>query len=330
MNNLNFNEDNNGVVRKTVTERICEHKQSIIGIIAGMILVVTMAFLTSSNIDAVDDGKRNLTNTTTCSTETTTTATTTTSTVTTLSTSSIPLTTVSSDISTIISTTTEDTTSVIVTTEETTETTVDTEDDTNIDESTDVEETNASDDNNDTSEPTPEYIVYKPSTHYVHKNTCRWVTDECQEITSTEGIECRKCSECNPDIEIITRYETPQPEPVTYGTALDYITETEYIYLCNTVGREYGSDWVSIYDKACVVAVIMNRVHDGGWSNGLPSTIYNVLTAPYQFNPAYCTDYYQYCVTQSCKDAVDYYFAHQNEFPHYTSFWGDGRMNHFS
>lgn len=177
---------------------------------------------------------------------------------------------------------------------------------------------------------TGEYIVYKPSTHYVHRSTCHWFNDECIPITSTEGLEARLCTECNADIEIVTQYEEPQPVANNSGyTSLNYITDVERIYLCNTVGAEYGSDWVPLYDKACVVATVMNRVHDGGWTNGLPSTIYNVLTAPYQYNPAYAVGYYRYNVTQSCIDAVEYYFEHMNDFPHYTSFYGDGTYNYF-
>ena len=208
------------------------------------------------------------------------------------------------------STTTEATTTVA---EETT-TTVATET---------VEETTTT-----TSEPeveNREYVVYKPSTHYVHRNTCHWCTDECYEIHSTEGLDCLYCTECNPDIEIVSAYKAPTPTL----TSLQYVTEEERIYLCNTVAYEYGSDWVPLYDKACVVATVMNRVRDGGWTNGLPSTVYNVLTAPYQYNPAYATPYYSYNVTQSCIDAVEYYFEHQGDFPHYTSFWGDGRYNYF-
>ena len=206
----------------------------------------------------------------------------------------------------------------------TTETTTESTEATTTTVATTVEETTTT----TTSEPevgNREFTVYKPSTHYVHRNTCHWCTDECYEITSTEGLEARYCTECNPDIEIVTAYQVPTPTL----TSLQYVTEEERIYLCNTVAYEYGSDWVPLYDKACVVATVMNRVRDGGWTNGLPSTVYNVLTAPYQYNPVYATPYYSYNVTQSCIDAVEYYFEHQSDFPHYTSFWGDGRYNYF-
>lgn len=186
-----------------------------------------------------------------------------------------------------------------------------------------------------------EYIVYKPSTHYVHKNTCRWFDSTCKEITSTDGLECRRCTECNADIEIINEYIPPQTTTTTTTTtqttvinngghyANNFITDTERIYLCNIVGSEYGADWVPLYDKALVVATVMNRYYDGGWTGGRANSIYNVITAPYQYSTAYAVPYYRYNVTQSCIDAVDYYFMHRSEFPHVTSYWGDGRVNHF-
>lgn len=122
-------------------------------------------------------------------------------------------------------------------------------------------------------------------------------------------------------------------ETYDYGyypsVANGYITEEERIYLCNTVGTEWGSDWVSLYDKAMVVDTVMTRVDEGRWTNGLESTVYNVLTAPNQYNPWYAEPYYHDNVTQSCIDAVEYYFQHRDEFPHYTSFYGDGVENHF-
>ena len=342
MNKLKFNEEkeNKGVVRKRISDAINRRKLSIIGMITGIMLVMMISFTTTAQVFGPADGVVMKSEeprvgimispsktavmaigislskiTTTVPAETTTTATTTTS-----------LTTSATEETTESTTTTNLTTTLMEST--TTTATVETTVQVNVE--NDVIEV---DTYNDIPEETSEYIVYKPSTHYVHKNTCRWFNNECYEINSTEGIECKRCSECNPDIEIVTPYVEPAPQtPVVTasGSALDYVTELEYIYLCNTVGHEYGSDIVSIYDKACVVATVMNRVRDGGWTNGLPSTIYNVLTAPYQFNPSYATGYYHSCVTQSCKDAVNYYFAHQNEFPHYTSFWGDGRYNHFS
>lgn len=253
-----------------------------------------------------------------------------------------PLTTTSTTIATTTSTTT---TSMATTSTSTTTTTTVTEPETTTTETeeTTTEETTTevatTEEESVETEPPREYVVFKPSTHYIHRSTCRWMNSECYEIENTEGLECRRCSECNPDMEIVTEFVVQQPQQATVAAAatnndggyysLNFITDVERIYLCNVVGTEYGSDWVPLYDKACVVATIMNRVHDGGWTNGRENTIYNVLTAPYQYNPDYAVPYYRSNVTQSCIDAVEYYFQHQEEFPHYTSFCGDGRYNYF-
>lgn len=57
-----------------------------------------------------------------------------------------------------------------------------------------------------------EYVIYKPVTHYIHKNTCRWATGDIKRIENTENIQARKCTECNPDMSIITEYIEPVPE----------------------------------------------------------------------------------------------------------------------
>ena len=173
----------------------------------------------------------------------------------------------------------------------------------------------------ETTPPIREYIVYKPSTHYVHRSTCRWVDNTCIEITSTEGYECRKCSECDPDIEIITQYVEPVPE-----TPALPITEYERILLCNVVAREYGANYVPTAEKAKVVAVVMNRVRDPRF----PNDIYSVLTQPYQFSGYVAYSSYTSKVTNDVIAAVDYYFNHTNEFSStILYFYGDGRWNHF-
>lgn len=328
MKKSNINEDkNNGVIRHNIGDRLISsrtsHLNTFISIVLSVIVtlmlisdgstivdcveeVKTSVFTMSDNPNEINDTIRTIVP---CTTET----------------STVPVTT-----TTVEQTTTETTTQ---TTQSTTVTTTTTE--------TTVCEIST--------EPIREYIVFKPGTHYVHKSTCRWFDKTCYEITTTDGIEARKCTECNPDIEIMTEYVEPTPEVVAPAgivynfedgypigsdgrphAALNYVTEEERIYLCNTVAQEYGCDWVSQYDKALVVAVVMNRLADGGWQGrGRANTIYNILTAPNQFNPAYAVAYYRHNVTESCIAAVDYYFENQDSFPHYTSFWGDGSVNHF-
>lgn len=112
-----------------------------------------------------------------------------------------------------------------------------------------------------------------------------------------------------------------------YHSSLNYITETERVMLCNIVAGEYGSDWVPLFDKALVVEVVMNRVYDGIWGG---SDIYSVLTAPYQFDGYYASDWYIPQVTDSCVAAVDYYFENLWLFNQgYRSFYGDGTWNYF-
>lgn len=109
-----------------------------------------------------------------------------------------------------------------------------------------------------------------------------------------------------------------------------YITDEEYIILCNAVANEAGSDWISVYDKARVVEVIMNRVG----SELFPNSIYGVLAQPYQFEGAY--NYinlgtYSGYVTDSVIEAVNLYFSNPESFSEgFFYFYGDGYQNYFS
>lgn len=189
-------------------------------------------------------------------------------------------------------------------------------------------------------EPTEMYVVFKPETHYIHKNSCHWAAQGIIErIETTEGIEARRCSECNPEIEIITPYKEPLTS-VT-NTAIS-VTDYEYTILCNLVAGEYGSDWVSIYDKGAVVATVIHRMWEGTrWTNGAEATIYNVIAAPYQYDGKYLSSSYSSKVTQSCKDAVTYALNNIKDYDYYTnpngttvyminSFYGDGTWNYFN
>lgn len=146
----------------------------------------------------------------------------------------------------------------------------------------------------------------------------------------TEYVEPEVESDSTPEP---TPEPIPQPveEPVM-ATDLP-ITEYERVLLTNIVASEYGSDYhgyggppITLYERACVVAVVMNRVYNSGF----PNTIEGVLTEPHQFSGYYASSSYFSSVTQNCIDAVYYYFAHASEFPYYLSFWGDGAYNHFS
>lgn len=76
-----------------------------------------------------------------------------------------------------------------------------------------------------------EYVIYKPATHYIHMNTCRWAeSGNVYRIENTEGIEARKCSECNPPMEIIAEYIEPVPEPGELTYVKPFTRGTYYAY----------------------------------------------------------------------------------------------------
>lgn len=167
------------------------------------------------------------------------------------------------------------------------------------------------------------YTVYKPSTHYIHMSTCKWFDKTCIEITDTHGLECRRCSQCKPDMTIEKEYVPPvkKTETVSYSG----VSQSDIILLQKLVANEYGADWVSTYEKAKIVAAVMNQVKDKRFPNTVRECIYKSCV-PYGFNPNK-----KRTISQSVKDAVAYYFNHPEKFKGFTanSWYGDGKKNHF-
>lgn len=130
---------------------------------------------------------------------------------------------------------------------------------------------------------------------------------------------------------VAVRYSTPSldADKERYHAANEYVTEEERILLVNIVASEYGSDWVSVSEKAKIVAVVMNRVNDN--YNG-KTTIYDVLTDYGQFQGYSPQSWFYRSTTPTCIDAVDYYFLHKDEWQYqgikYIS--GHGSYNSFS
>lgn len=138
-----------------------------------------------------------------------------------------------------------------------------------------------------------------------------------EQVESPTEVISEPVTEC---VEYTEEEEDTQYEETNYC-----ISESERIMLCNLVGREYGSDYVSVEEKAKVVAVVMNRVN----SSDFPDTIYEVLTQPNQFTGYIPCESYTYQVTDSVIQAVDYYFSHSYEYGSYLYFEGDGTWNYF-
>ena len=103
------------------------------------------------------------------------------------------------------------------------------------------------------------------------------------------------------------------------------ITDYDILLLRRIVSSEYGSDWVPVEEKAKIVAGVMNMVKSPDpW---YPDTIEEVLAKscePWGFNR-----YKNYYMSDSIIMAVDYYFAHIDEFGTYKSWYGDGTWNYF-
>lgn len=155
--------------------------------------------------------------------------------------------------------------------------------------------------------------------------------------TETEAVSNEKDTDTK---EIDKKEETtaaakPEPEKNVSGNKSDKeennlpISEKDYILLCNAVGHEAGSEWISTKEKATIVEVIMNRVK----SPEYPNTVYGVLTQKQQFsgsgNYIKLKDF-SFRVTDDVKKAVLLYFENPEKFNHgYLFFSGNGSKNYF-
>lgn len=152
-----------------------------------------------------------------------------------------------------------------------------------------------------------------------------------EDMNSTEATELPELTEENaeePTATELDEAEESEQETEEPSKAIT-VTEEEYIMLCNVVGHEYGANWISEYDKALVVEVIMNRVN----SSKFPNTIYEVLMQKGQFpglSKLINLGRFSKQVTQSVKDAVDLYLSDPSQFQHgYLFYSGDGHRNYF-
>lgn len=165
-------------------------------------------------------------------------------------------------------------------------------------------------------------------------NTTSTVIEVTEEVTTAAIVEETTEAYIELQTEVVDTTNSNYDETINNSSDSEevaemngefYPSDLEYIWLCNLVAREYGSDYVSTFEKAKVVAVVMNRVN----SDLYPNTIYEVITQPYQFSGFKCFDYYASNVTEDVKNAVNYYFNNRSEFGSYMYFEGDGTWNYF-
>jgi len=104
------------------------------------------------------------------------------------------------------------------------------------------------------------------------------------------------------------------------------ITDQEFILLANVVSHEAGCDWLTEYDRACIVAAIMNRVSDSRF----PDTIDEVVHQKGQmFDVPYYRVDYSTLSRELIDNAVYAYFNGTYEFGNINSWSGDGTKNYF-
>ena len=163
-----------------------------------------------------------------------------------------------------------------------------------------------------------EYIVYKPSSHYVHRSTCHWCDNSCYQIEDTKDIQARLCTECNPDIEIINPYVVvtttttiaAKPKKTTAATTTTKFTTTtkeveeveveieqssyhlpyvlsddEWWWICKVVCSETG--YCGERQQKAVANTIFNRLiwaAQYGNQNPFPKDAISIIKQPGQYD----------------------------------------------
>lgn len=163
------------------------------------------------------------------------------------------------------------------------------------------------------------YSVSTETTTPVVNNSYNYYGDNIMNINY--ATEDDISAECIEDTECEWTDDTMQNGDIE-------VDDYTYISLCNLVAGEYGSDYVSIYEKGAVVACVIHRWWDGNWVDPyMDNTIINVINASGQFDAAYCSSYYATNVTQSVKEAVTYALNNMDQYEYYIDPWGESHYN---
>ena len=158
-----------------------------------------------------------------------------------------------------------------------------------------------------TTENNEPYLVYKPSTKYAHRSTCRWNKDDAYRCDDFSELETRICTECNPDIGDHIKYQTP-----TVGTAnkddmsyvgnfkMTYYPETHYYPgVCGGSTRTllgYGN-----YDNGIRGSVASRSLYEMyGYERNSRTTIYLEFSSYPEMDGWYFLD--DYCANRGVID----------------------------
>ena len=160
-----------------------------------------------------------------------------------------------------------------------------------------------------------EYVIYKPATHYIHMNTCRWAeSGDVYRIENTEGIEARKCSECNPPMEIIAEYIEPVPEPGELTYVKPFTRGTYYAY----GGPRDGGSQRQLIDCSTSDGIVKGSIASSylyqnyGYNyNGKRTTVYLEIEGYSQMSGYY---YLDDCDAGN-SNVIDFFFLYESNCP---------------
>ena len=170
--------------------------------------------------------------------------------------------------------------------------------------------------------PVEEYLVYKPSSYYIHKNTCRWNKDDAYRVDDVTGLEARLCTECNPVCEGYVEYSEPTPNTdnmtyVGYFGRVTYYPQTHYYPgVCGGSGRTligYGN-----YDNGIRGSIASRSLYETyGYDRDGRTTVYLEFPGYDFMNGWYYLD--DYCRHYG---VIDVFVWSENSYD--CPFYGDG------
>ena len=192
---------------------------------------------------------------------------------------------------------------------------------------------------------------YAEAPHYCTQETAQWHTVTCttqmvttSQVSSTtttttttttsittssitqssvsQSMQSATTTSCT---SLVASTSTAGGEEIKQTTSLP-ITKQEWTLIANVVSHEAGSKWIGEYERACIVAAIMNRVKDPRF----PNTIDAVLHQPYQFfNVPYYRVDYSGIGYEPIDNAIRAYFSGKYNCGNINSWSGNGRNNSF-